>query len=461
MQSLLDYHNINKKASEVDFVVPFLDGDRPYFIDPSLVRFTDDPRFTEWTRTIDLYTELINEYIKTSDHDGLRKILDTGEAKVIGLGYAKSSVDGSGVGKEIAESVIKVLLTNPDFKKSGIGRLEQLQFFDKGIASDRISDLSAHVLKEHLVEYTREQCKLLGIPMEQVRVGKIFDYANHEWREKKYYLPVNPEKINRQDAVNPHPAILFVPREIVRPLPIYLNYDSFTGFLRREKIIGENKVSKDLIASKARADLTIVDRYTRERESLHEDKLTRRDFSSDAIDLADRLEVMPIGQEHRDKFRDLVGEVIQELFPGELNLYKTESSTAIGSNRRDLIFQNFAVGNILEDLKREHKAQHIIVDSKNVKKLDADDIKQVAGYLNDRTGMTGVIVIPGMPSKANLNAVKDLYLHEKKVLLLVSKSQLINSLRGQSRVLLKGNKPKPIFDPHILIANLVSDIILS
>lgn len=462
MKSLLEYHGIKKKASEVDFVVPFLDGDRPYFIDPSLVRFTEDPRFPDWLETINIYTQLVNDYIKADDHDGLRKVLDTGEAKVIGLGYSHGDVNGNGVGKEIAESIIRVLLTNPGFKSGGLDRIEQLQMFDKGIASDRISDLTAHILKEHLIDYTQEQCRKLGIPMEEARVGKIFDYANHEWKEKKCLVPVNPEVINRRDAINPHLPILLVPREIVRPLPIYLNYDSFVGFLRRQEVIApKRKVTKEFIAVKARENLDLVRSYVKDRESKQADALTRRDFSSEAIDIADRLELMPTGHKHRDDFRDLVGKAMPELFPGELSLYKTESATALQSSRRDLIFQNQASVGILSDLKSNHYAPHIIVDSKNVKELSADDIKQVAGYLNDRSGLVGIIVIPGQPTAANLTATKDIYLHEKKILLIVSKAQLVNSLRGQARVLLKDNSPAPIYDPHKIVHDAYSDLIVA
>jgi len=462
MKSLLEHHGISKKASEVDFVIPFLDIDRCYFIDPSLIRFSDEPRFSDWLSTIETYTQLINDYIGVDDRDGLRKVLDTGEANAIGLGYTQTSINGSGVGSIIAESLIEILITHPDFKKHGITRFEQLQLLDVGIADDRISDLVAHILKEHLINYTQEQCRVVGIPMERVRIGKVFDYADHEWKEQTVHLPINPEQISRRDALNPHPPILLVPKEILRPLPIFLNYNSFLGFLRKEhELVSNANPAKELVVSRNRDDLALTERYVSYRESQRGKRLYRLDFGKDLLELADEIDLMKIGQESRDLFRDKVGKALEQVFLGDLRLMGQEVRTALASSRRDLVFLNAAGAGILKTIKEVHTSSHLIVDTKNVQHLDADDVKQVAGYLNDRSGMVGIIVIPGEPTSANITAAKDIYLHEKKVLLIISKQKLVGSLRGASRIQALSGEDVPYRSPEAWLEAAYSEIVLA
>lgn len=448
MESLLDLHGIHKQASEVDFIIPFLEMDRRYFIDPSLIRFSDNTRIQEWMRTVDIYRQLINDYIKADDTEGLRRVLDTGEARVIGLGYARTSVNGSGVGREIADSIIKVLTRSAGFKEKGLERFEQLQFLDKGIADDRISDLLAHVLKEQLIEYTIEQAAELNIPTERCRIGRVFDYVEHKWVEKTAMVPVNP-KVTVRDALCPYMPILLVPKEIVRPLPIFLNYNTYVGFLDKNHIVDNAKnKAKALIIKSTRENPEISLRYISEREADRKEKLTRRDFDSNVLELADIIEAMPTGQQHRDEFRDKCGEALTNLFSEDLHLVGSETSTALRASRRDLMFRITASTGILADLKSQYGAQLITVDTKNVNRLSSDDIKQVSSYLNDRSGRAGIIIIPNEPTDANINSVRDIYLHDGKIILLISKMKLVNSLRGQSRVRAYDGVRVPKYDPY-------------
>ena len=52
MLSLLEHHSIRKTQKDVDFIVPFLDLDRKYFVDPSLIRFSSTPLIKKWNEEI-------------------------------------------------------------------------------------------------------------------------------------------------------------------------------------------------------------------------------------------------------------------------------------------------------------------------------------------------------------------------------------------------------------------------
>jgi hypothetical protein len=100
----------------------------------------------------------------------------------------------------------------------GIRHIEELQLVSVGIGPDRVSDISASLIKDFLIEYTQKQCAIWNIPLNRgVPVAHIFDYAAFEWIDGHFDLPVS-----RVD----NSPILLVPRRIVRALP-WINYDDF------------------------------------------------------------------------------------------------------------------------------------------------------------------------------------------------------------------------------------------
>ena len=278
MINLLEYHKINKKQSDVDFVIPFLDLDRRYFLDPALLRFSSDKMLMTWNQEIEDFLKLIHRVIKSGDIEKLKKLLSIGEAQDAGFGYCETGVSGSGVGEEISEEIIKILQSNNNFLKRGFIRLEELQWFDSSIGPDRISDLAINILKRNIISYTQQKCKKFGIPMEDVRVQKVFEPNSLEWVFMKTKMPVNFLRTVR-DVMNPHPPILLFPKEIIKPLPLFLSYDEFYGFVDPEYRPGRDiRKVKSEIVRKAIENPQLSSDFIRERES-HRDKLYRPEFS--------------------------------------------------------------------------------------------------------------------------------------------------------------------------------------
>ena len=79
-----------------------------------------------------------------------------------------------------------------------------------GIGHDKISDLTTNILRGHLVEYTKAQCDLLAVPVQNVPIAPIFNPDAMQWEEQYVDLPVWHNR-----------PILLVPKSAVRYSPAY------------------------------------------------------------------------------------------------------------------------------------------------------------------------------------------------------------------------------------------------
>jgi len=453
---LFKYHNIKKAQSDVDFLIPFLDTDRRYCCDPSLLRFTKTKSLIPWNEEVQDFLKLIQYVIKKGDSKKLKKVLNIGEAPDAGLGYCKEGVTGSGFGKEISHRVIDILTKNKIFLERGFIRLEELQWMDYNIGPDRISDLVINILKKHIVKYTQQQAKKNRVPMEKVRVNKVFEPNSLEWVSIITHMPINPKRIVR-DAINPHPPLLFLPKEVVKTLPLFLSYDNFYGFIDPKYKPSDNiRKSKYEIIEVAIKDPKISEDFIKQKET-RIDKLYRPDFNSGIQRQIAILDKIPIGdKKYAEKYLDTVKEIIDFVFD-DIIFYKKEKSTILGENRRDLIYQNNATSGIFFTFKNKHLSTHIVIDAKNTNDITSKDVAQIANYLNDDIGRVAFLISRKKDTKLRKHAYAELT-KQKKVILFIADEDLKRWVTEKTRIQhVTGNKLQ-IVDPLKSIENMYSDL---
>lgn len=456
MIQLFEYYKINKKQSEVDFLIPFLDIDRRYCLDPSLLKFTTNKTLLLWDEEIKEFLKLVHQIMASGNSEKLKKVLNIGEAPDAGLGYCSDGVAGSGFGDEISKQVINILGQNPDFKSRGFIRLEELQWMDKDIGPDRISDLAINILKKHIIEYTQREAKKCGIPTEEVRVNKVFEPNSLEWISIKTKMPINPMRIVR-DAVNPHPPLLFLPKEIVKALPLFLSYDEFYGFVDPEYQPNKTaRKSKLKVIDEVLKNPKLSSDFIKMREA-EIDKLYRPNFDSSIQKQIAALDEIPTGKKYSDEYMNVVKDLLDFIFE-DLNFFKKERSSILGEIRRDLIYQNNANAGIFLDFKNKYLATHIVVDTKNTDKITSKDIAQISNYLNDDIGNVAFIVSRKKDKRLRNHAYTQLTKH-KKIILFISDQDLKRWVTSKTRIRHVTGKNFGIIDPVKSISNMYSDLV--
>jgi hypothetical protein len=427
---------------DVDFVIPRLGIDLPLGIDPFLMFKSRDEEFRRLHQLITAHFNAGVQSVRLGKLAEAEIILDFPEVAAIGLGYTKSGKRGSGLGGYLRELIIETLNASHGLQERGVLHVEEMQLLAAGIGPDRISDISANILKCHLVEYTQRQAQLWNVPLRKgVPLPHVFDETTMSWVDVYVDLPVSP----LDDT-----PVLFVPRRIVRTLP-WINYDDFlqrdfraymesrrsaAATERRSKSSTVTRSNKIDVARVTRQDISIVDRYVRTREQHAGEAQPSMEYIDEnakarASALTNRLLTTPAGADAASTYQHLVLEILNFLFSPELIDGKPEVRTIDGTERRDIVFTNDSDETFWTYVRSNHDGILVMFEIKNTEDLEMGAIAQTATYLGSRLGRLGFIVTRKAPTLALMKKTFSVWNDsgtEKKVILVIHDAQLIEML---------------------------------
>lgn len=431
--------------AQVDFVIPLVRSDLPLGIDPFLLFKSRNPTLAR------LHDDILAAFnagvvaLRNGDEDSARHILRYPEVSEIGLGYTRTGKKGSGVGEFLTELLVETLKETPAILEQGVRHVEEMQLVSVGIGADRVSDISANVMKRYLIEYTQAQCRLWSIPLSKdLPLHHIWEASSFSWEDGYFDLPANPSDGS---------TVLFVPRRIVRTLP-WINYDDFVrtefnAYLRakrvrtrlaekRRRAVSNGEPPKKEVVQASREDYGRVRKYVAAKEATAAQarpSLEYLDRSASTVcqetqRLSARLAALPSGQEQAADYQRLVLEILNTCFAPELIHGELEVRTVDGTERRDIILLNDSDHTFWDYVRGEHSGLLLAFDTKNTKQLDADDFNQVATYLGDRLGRLGFIITREAPSEANMRKAFSIYNDStpRKIIVVLSDNDMTSLL---------------------------------
>ena len=118
------------------------------------------------------------------------------------LGLSKGRPRGAGVGPGQALRIYDAIVQSGATQTGFIEHIAECELFIPHVGPDKISDLTTNIIRSQLIEYTKRQCDLHGIPTQSVALsGPCFDAGTFEWIARYGDCPVHDGS-----------PILFVPR---------------------------------------------------------------------------------------------------------------------------------------------------------------------------------------------------------------------------------------------------------
>ncbi|MGE8000253.1 hypothetical protein ACQKOF_16515 [Lysinibacillus sp. NPDC093190] len=487
-----EYFKLNRKQNELDFVDIDFNNDMPLFLDPYFLSIRED----RWSQEANATLQSFFQYILTLFKNG--KVADAQhnfkftEPYETCLGLSREGVKGKSLGEADATKLFQHIIDSGGLEDGLISSVNEIKIFVDNISHDKISDLCTNVIRKHLIEYTKNQCELYGIPLQQ------------QVATKEYWNPVTLEWTSSYEEmlVIEDEPILLVPKSIVcRKKGFY--YDSAqyarhfvlnflvseelrlnTNLVKRRKLQnGKTKVSivKEDVAKKYNAySKNYLRRFTRQHpeyfdrfKASAEQKLSSltneeilEDHGNDLyLDIINRLihEFTEIntGTRDADKFHNHIIACMNFLFYPSLTNPVKEQEIHQGRKRIDLAYNNAAQEGYFYNLQsvKDIPSAYIFVECKNYTKDVANpELDQLNGRFSPNRGKVGFMVFRNCKNEEILiQRCADYYKDNKNLILPMKDEDFIHILSQlKDDTLYRDNSPQEQF-----LGELTQKIILA
>ena len=198
--------NLGKTQFELDFVDIDTNKDTPLFLDPYFISKCEFPFAVSAYASIKSYFEFLLALLRGDELELAEELFShLGESNDICLGMSTGNPRGHGMGPEDTKAIFEHLYGSRAMLTGIMEDIEDFRIFVPNVDRDKVSDMTANIIKKHLIDYTIEQCELYGIPLcDNVPSGMYWDSKHKMW----------DNQFMRRLIVDGRP-ILLVPKRIV------------------------------------------------------------------------------------------------------------------------------------------------------------------------------------------------------------------------------------------------------
>jgi hypothetical protein len=295
------------------------------------------------------------------------------------------------IGLGTATTILDLFKNVPQLQANGFTHFEEIQLLVDNISKDRVSDIACSFIKSFLIDYTIEQSQKHEIPISKIKIQDVYDYRQNKFvDEEEVYLPKKP---------NTNQPILLIPKRWLRYIP-WVNYeDYFKNYYTKEvQVRSDRLVDRIAILNYNRQHYGAVQAYVANKERTQEDCKNDPLFTPIPIFSAKRkletIKAIPTGKtDNADKkYEDNVCQLLASLLYPHLDFAKEQSRTDSGVLIRDLIFYNNRSIDFLKDIYDDYGSRQLVMELKNVEKVERDHINQLNRYLNEQFGRFGILI---------------------------------------------------------------------
>jgi hypothetical protein len=414
--------NLGKTQAQLDFVDIDLARDAALFIDPFAISQRLDSLSQECHLSLHAFFQRIVDSIRAGQPSAAQALLlQLREPNETRLGYSTRRPQGAGIGTMQAGQLFAALQSSTAVQTGFLKSLEECELMIDGVARDKLSDLTTNVIRQHLAEYTREECALFDIPTRSVAMPPCFDRDTGLWHSRYLDLPVWEGR-----------PILLVPKFFVRYDPAYKAGKYYEGYvleyLRAEALTASSSLvqtlkngrqvvrkkdlkrqypfSKQFLYDFSRAHPEVLARY---REDLAQIERRDRRAEVDPVDeatiaaaLIAALPAIPPGNEYASDYHNLIIGAVEFLFFPQLIYPRKEHEIHEGRKRIDIVMENSARSGVFSDIAivRNYPSSYVSFECKNYgREVGNPEIDQLSGRFSRERGKVGFLCCRGFEDR--------------------------------------------------------------
>jgi hypothetical protein len=433
MPTIGEIYKLKKTQHELDFVNINPNRDFRVFLNPFVLSARSDPFSIEASRTIISFFQHNLTLIKEGSIDAARaNFQHLNEPNETCLGVSRHRPRGRGVGNDNADDLFESILQSKAMKTGLVEHLEDTAIFIPGIGRDKVSDMTTNIIRKHLIEYTQQQCELLGIVLTaDVSSGFFWDMNSMSWqqehtamlivKERKILLVpkgiVSYVKEFNAGQYHRHHALEFLQEDHLRR-----NTNLVQVRYKKDGSISRRFVTKkDLIEKELPSDKELLSTFTKKHPKIFEDfrksvattikALPNSDFEEiDVNQLIDyliaKLQAIKKGNDDASAYHTLMIGILEFIFYPNLIKPVKELEINAGRKRIDISFDNGAPsGGFFYRLQHAFgiPCPYIFFECKNYTRDIANpELDQMVGRLSPNRGKCGIIVCRDIEDEALL-----------------------------------------------------------
>ena len=351
--------------------------------------------------------------------------------------------------------MIEAIKSSAAFSSGLLTDLSEMALYVENVDRDKISDLTTNIIREHLVDYTNQQCELYGIPVRDYNGPPMWNANRRNWESKFVKLPYISDD-----------PVLLVPKHIVRRRLSLDSQDFYnkqiTDFLVSEHLTANSSLvtvlknktrkvykgdvrkkhpkSKSLIADIVSKHPNMLDFY----KKMAKQTGMMVNFSEDhpstsavCVELASKLQATPTGAKDADRYHQLSLGILTTCFYPSLIQPHKEWEINGGRKRIDIVFTNAADTGFFAHRRDANNtsATMVIVECKNYSSdINNPEIDQLLGRFDLNRGKFGIITCRAIDDeKLLLERCRDLAKGSTGYIIVLTDKDLLEILDFKSK----------------------------
>jgi len=447
-QKLSQYFGLPQNQ-DFDFLDIYANQDIPLFLDPYGISAMGNSWSRDCENQIATYFQYLIDSIRSGDRKTIEKLLNAlHEVDEVALGYSAGHTNGRGIGALQAKEIQAAFETSAAAQSGDIKDIADCALLIPGINRDKISDITANILKTQLVKFTQDQCAVYSIPMRRVAVNNAFDYETFKFTSYYAQLPV----INGK-------AKILLPVNSVRQDPelskdkYYRNFvleylraehqhagDSLATVLRNGRVvvrIGDLKekypLGTDFLYEFSKNHPQVLEKFKSElrRSAINRTQKPKLEPVRKILSAYDRLKILSDiapGNDGANDFHKLSYDSLIYILGNRLTNPYREREINEGRKRIDIVFDNNDPSGFFYKLNTLHhiKCPKILIECKNYgREIGNPEIDQLVGRFSQARGVFGLLLCRSIENRESLlKRCKDVFNDKKNYVIVLEDKDL-------------------------------------
>jgi hypothetical protein len=329
------------------------------------------------------------------------------------FGYSRGRPAGAGIGYHQAQQLFDALAESSAIRTGFISSLEECELMIDGIGRDKVSDLTTNIIRANLVDYTRGQCELHGVPTQNVPLGPCFNLGAARWGSGYVDLPVwrgkpvllVPKAIARFEMAYDHQryyrhhVLTFLQAEgISASSSLVKTLKNGRRVLYKKALQEQYPCTKDFLFRFSKGHPNVLREYRAELEDMEKSgrasTVDPDDRSTIAGALGQALSSIPAGAGGATDYHRLMTGMLEFLFFPHLMNPIREREIHDGRKRIDILMENGARDGIFWRLHEIQRlpCQYVPIECKNYStEVRNPDVDQLARRFSVNRGQVGFL----------------------------------------------------------------------